>query len=398
MTDEMRNLYLMIDPSVPPAEAFIPQVDPATTLVTAWSAVSALDDLIDTTVPALSEAIAGKADKVAGGVSGNFASLDADGNLDDSGYADSDLLRKADATAKGDLFAAEGVGSVSILNVGTDGQVLTADSGETSGLIWATPVAGVTDHGELDGLGDDDHSIYYNQARGDARYHRMENWRGPLRQFTDFLTFVASPDYTNIPWAGYTINGAGTCALSSAVDANHPGVVLLGAGSTANTGFRYYSHGSMTLVGASEKFVCIFKTYNAPNGTVVWRAGYQDSGTHADPTDGAWLQFVQAAGTIDGRRNNAGAGVSTTATAFTYADATWYRGEVEVNAAASVITFSIYLCSSGALVWSDTLATVPTGVTGHGIGAWNTQAASVGQRDLVHVDYLAIIINRTLVR
>lgn len=32
--------------------------------------------------------------------------------------------------------------------------------------------AGVTDHGALTGLGDDDHAHYYNQARGDARYLR----------------------------------------------------------------------------------------------------------------------------------------------------------------------------------------------------------------------------------
>lgn len=32
--------------------------------------------------------------------------------------------------------------------------------------------AGVTDHGALTGLGDDDHAQYYNQARGDARYLR----------------------------------------------------------------------------------------------------------------------------------------------------------------------------------------------------------------------------------
>lgn len=29
---------------------------------------------------------------------------------------------------------------------------------------------GVSDHGELTGLGDDDHPQYLNQARGDARY------------------------------------------------------------------------------------------------------------------------------------------------------------------------------------------------------------------------------------
>ena len=30
---------------------------------------------------------------------------------------------------------------------------------------------GVTDHGNLTGLGDDDHTQYHNDARGDARYY-----------------------------------------------------------------------------------------------------------------------------------------------------------------------------------------------------------------------------------
>jgi hypothetical protein len=33
------------------------------------------------------------------------------------------------------------------------------------------PGGGVSDHGELDGLSDDDHTQYFNQARGDVRYY-----------------------------------------------------------------------------------------------------------------------------------------------------------------------------------------------------------------------------------
>jgi hypothetical protein len=53
-----------------------------------------------------------------------------------------------------------------------DNQVLTFD---TTGNVWRnqTPTGGeggVTDHGALTGLGDDDHSQYHNDTRGDARY------------------------------------------------------------------------------------------------------------------------------------------------------------------------------------------------------------------------------------
>ena len=44
--------------------------------------------------------------------------------------------------AKGDLIAGTGADAFAKLSVGTNGQVLTAASGETTGLQWATPSAG----------------------------------------------------------------------------------------------------------------------------------------------------------------------------------------------------------------------------------------------------------------
>ena len=55
----------------------------------------------------------------------------------------------------------------------TSGQVLTADG--ASGQTYETPSTGVTDHGALTGLADDDHSQYHNNTRGDARYTQRSN-------------------------------------------------------------------------------------------------------------------------------------------------------------------------------------------------------------------------------
>jgi hypothetical protein len=46
--------------------------------------------------------------------------------------------------AKGDLIGGTGADTFARLGVGTNGQVLTADSAETTGLKWATPAAGST--------------------------------------------------------------------------------------------------------------------------------------------------------------------------------------------------------------------------------------------------------------
>ena len=48
-------------------------------------------------------------------------------------------ILKTDLSAKGDILSASANDTLSILSVGTNGQVLTANSGTSNGLEWSTP-------------------------------------------------------------------------------------------------------------------------------------------------------------------------------------------------------------------------------------------------------------------
>ena len=107
-------------------------------------------------------------------------------------YTDDGLVLKADLEHTHIL--------ADILQSGaTDGQVMTWDDllGE---WIAASPITGVTDHGLLTGLADDDHTQYHNDTRGDARYYTQA-------QVDTFLSGKANSAHTH-PLADLTQSAA----------------------------------------------------------------------------------------------------------------------------------------------------------------------------------------------
>jgi len=79
-----------------------------------------------------------------GGTTGQVLAKASGTDLDFSWVAqdDSNAIQNAIVDAKGDLIAATAADTPARLAVGTNGQVLTADSTAATGLAWATPASG----------------------------------------------------------------------------------------------------------------------------------------------------------------------------------------------------------------------------------------------------------------
>jgi hypothetical protein len=79
-----------------------------------------------------------------GGTTGQVLSKASGTDLDFTWVAqdDSNAIQNAIVDAKGDLISATAADTPARLAVGTNGQVLTADSTASTGLAWATPASG----------------------------------------------------------------------------------------------------------------------------------------------------------------------------------------------------------------------------------------------------------------
>lgn len=90
-------------------------------------------------------------------------------------YAQSIIIRSLGTVGpKGDN-GNDGADGVGVPVGGTTGQVLAKNSNADYDTEWVDQTGGggggVTDHGALTGLSDDDHPQYHNDSRGDARYY-----------------------------------------------------------------------------------------------------------------------------------------------------------------------------------------------------------------------------------
>ena len=90
------------------------------------------------------QAVATSMADLLGGTTGQVLSKASNTDMDFTWVAqdDSNAIQNAIVDAKGDLIAASAADTPARLAVGTNGQVLTADSTASTGLAWATPASG----------------------------------------------------------------------------------------------------------------------------------------------------------------------------------------------------------------------------------------------------------------
>jgi len=227
--------------------------------------------------------------------------------------------------------------------------------------------AGVSDHGALTGLEDDDHPQYHLEH---------EFW-----ETCDFESPLGN--YGFAPWYGQAI-GAGTGSPTTG-SALHIGVFRISAAAAAGTGYRVYFYNGAWVIAGKERSNAWYRSLVLAS---TMHFGFHDATTGADPTDGVWIWQDPATGIVYGRTMDNTVG-SQTATGFQLVVNVWYLLRIVVNDDATRVDFYVY-DEAGTELWTDNLTTnIPTAgarVLGHGIVA----VSSAGAAAIADVDFFDI--------
>jgi len=212
-----------------------------------------------------------------GGTTGQVLSKNSNTDLDFTWVAqdDSNAIQNAIVDAKGDLISATAADTPARLPVGTDGQVLTAASGESTGLKWATPSTGLNWTPRLAAS-----NAFYEIAYNGSNLYVAVGSSGNLYTSPDALTWTSRTSgfgansiygvgYGNglfvavgqngtittstdgITWTARTSN-MGTANIQSVIYANSTWVAVGANGGTLNTGGITYSSDGLTWTRKSQ--------------------------------------------------------------------------------------------------------------------------------------------------
>lgn len=211
-------------------------------------------------------------------------------------------IAKSTATTKGDLLAATAASTITRLGVGTDGQFLTAASGQATGLQWTTLTSAAT-----------------------ANFSLLNSGSTTLPAATTYTLSGLGGNYTQF---AIFIQGASTTAANDYIS------IRLNASSATN----YQSFGQKVTVASSYTATGVFGSYSDTAATQWYIA--KMSANAASTINGGMQIF---GGKTTGTKVIMGQGAATTSTG---ADPEYYNIHGFNNALAATIT-SISIISSG---------------------------------------------------
>lgn len=210
-----------------------------------WTSTAILATLIDAKGDLIAGSAADTAARLAVGTNGQVLTADSAEatGLKWSSLA-SETLAASILDAKGDIIAATAADTAARLAVGTDGQVLTAASGQSTGLQWATPRA---DRAVIAGFL---HAAGAGVTAGQAS--RVYNSNGTPSLATVPVVMDRAGSIVGVSTAGTSARSAGT--LTVEVYKNGSGVGLTAALDGTNTQYHYgvQATGSDTFVAGDR--------------------------------------------------------------------------------------------------------------------------------------------------
>ena len=178
---------------------------------------------------------------------------------------------------------------------------------------------------------------------------------------------------------------------------NHPGVKSIKTSTSADSGGYFGTENSICFSSGDggESIEEIFEV-DVTTGTLA-HLGWHNGVDKNAPTRGIWLTINGT--TVSGVCCADGGGSGTTGTTYTITATVWYRVKIALNAAANLVTFSLYTCANGALVWTDTVNThIPNASTFAEINKATNSNGDSTPKAIVSFDWMHFWIDRVLVR
>jgi hypothetical protein len=222
-------------------------------------------------------------------------------------------------------------------------------------------------------------------------------WTTPSNQYpVSTATKILSMEFMHLNIVGdyYPLAvGTGTKATLAAL-ASHPGVLQLRGSADANSGYSFMTGVNSIILAGGEHYECVFAPVDASSEN-RGKLGFTAKDDATALPQGAYLRInglTMAGVCCDG------AGNTVSGTNYTYTAGLWYRAVVDVAASAASVTFTLYLCTTGASLWTQTVTTNIPDAAGEEVGSGIVWYQSSTTQRICYADWMSTYVNRTLVR